>query len=1092
MYLRPSSNLQGVTGQKVVVAGETELKIDRLQRPVTVRVVDKLHQEMILGADVLGGARIDLRKRLLTLHGKQWPLRNYDHLEVAGMGQVLPETGNSRFNALLRKNADVFSAKGEPNGHCNLSPMTITTNGPPICQAAYRTPLHKRQLVDEAIDEMLADGIIRPSVSAWASPVTLVPKKDGSTRFCVDYRKLNAVTEKDRYPLPLIIDVFDQIGGSSIFSALDLKSGYWQIPMDVESIPKTAFRCHRGLFEFNAMPFGLATAPSWFQRIMDNVFEGLIGKICLVYLDDIVIFSKTEADHLKHLQLVFDRLRTAGLRLKPTKCQFGLKQIKLLGHIVNARGIQTDPDKVKAITNLSPPSSVREIRSFLGMTGYYRALIPNYAHIAEPLTGLTRKNIRFKWGPAQRVAFNTLKELLVSSDVMAAPRLDRPFKLYTDASDYAVGGILVQDDDNKVERVIQYISHVLSPTQKKWATIEKEAYAVVYAIEKLRAYLFGADFTVYTDHKPLNSLFTKEMRNTRIQRWGLLLSEFGAKIRYHSGKLNIRADMLSRIKPPTFPEVCVIDTDDWVSPEAFPDEIIADTLPLEYDGLDLDKIQKDQETEFSAERLAALNEESNYTLIKGVLYSIARPNPTTPTYPRLILPSAYRASVISRAHKEVGHMSVAKTFSRVLEAYVWTGMRRDIKTKLAACPICQAHSRREDKVAMGDMPLANYPMQIVGADLIGPFIVSPEGHRYILTIIDHCTGWAEAIPLKDKTNASVWQAFANHFFPTHFYPEILITDNGTEFCAHNWEKYLKSVGIDHRRTTPRHPASNGKAERFNKSLKAMLSKFANNETATWESRLADVLLAYRTSVSSVTGYTPFYLLYGRRNRMPLTKLLKVRQSNYFGSRLDDLAEALKMARHLTLESRRYNKKRLQQRANANDIKVGNTVVVKAEERLTFTSRWDVQYEVYRVRGTTLWIKHQTTGKTRKVHREKCRLVDPNISWDEVRPRPLRTRTHTLPAGRTDVNRSSVLPDSRQPTASAGQRPRRSTRSVHKPDAAVSIPPLVLQKSQNTWRIITPTDSPSHHPVSRKRRLTPPSPDLLKRARCELLSFVSHF
>ena len=391
-------------------------------------------------------------------------------------------------------------------------------------------------MIDDAIEEMLEEGVIRNSASPWASPVTLVPKKDGSIRFCVDYRRVNSVTEKDTSPLPLIQDIFDQVGGSAIYSTLDLKSGYWQLPVAEADIHKTAFRCHRGLFEFVRMPFGLANAPAVFQRTMDRLMADLIGVCVLVYLDDIVVYSTSIQDHHKHLQLVFDRLRNAGLRLKPTKCHFGMSEVKLLGYILSGAGIRTDPEKVVAINNLGSPESVPEVRSFLGMTGYYRQCIPDYAKIAEPLVALTRKHEQFSWTSTRQEAFESLKMLLTSSHVMAAPRLDRPYKLYTDACDYAIGGILVQEDDQGIEKVIQYISHALPATQRKWAVVEKEAYAVVYAIQKLRPYLYGADFTVYTDHKPLTCLFTRQLNNTKVQRWAVLLAEYGAKIRVSPGK----------------------------------------------------------------------------------------------------------------------------------------------------------------------------------------------------------------------------------------------------------------------------------------------------------------------------------------------------------------------------------------------------------------------------------------------------------------------------------------------------------------------------------------------------------------------------
>ena len=355
--------------------------------------------------------------------------------------------------------------------------------------------------------------------------------------------------------------------------------------------------------------------------------------------------------------------------------------------------------------------------------------------------------------------------------------------------------------------------------QRKWATIEKEAYAVVYAITKLRPYLYGAHFTVYTDHKPLGSLFTKDMQNTKIQRWAVLLAEYGAKIKYREGKNNIRADMLSRIPPEKTIET--IDVDQCVDPEAILDQDISEHLPLLHDGLKLDDIIAAQQQEFPALITEAENNtgEGDYKIISGVLYSIRKPTPTSAGYPRLVLPSPHHKTVINRAHKEVGHMSLAKTLDRLREAYVWPGMRKDITQEIDKCPTCQVHQRQVDKVPMGEMPLAAYPMQIIGADLLGPFVPSRRNNKYILTIIDHCTGWAEAFPLPNKSNESVWNAWCNYFLPRHSVPEVMITDRGQEFCAKVWIDYLEKLGVEHRRTSPVHPQYNGRVERFNRTLK---------------------------------------------------------------------------------------------------------------------------------------------------------------------------------------------------------------------------------------------------------------------------------
>ena len=388
-----------------------------------------------------------------------------------------------------------------------------------------------------------------------------------------------------------------------------------------------------------------------------------------------------------------------------------------------------------------PPKTVKQVRSFLGMAGYYRQCIPSYAKLTQPLTELTKKRQRFRWSDQCQTAFDSLKTALVSDSVVWYPRIDLPYKLYTDASDLCVGAILCQTHEDGVEYVVQCVSHQRSVTQRRWATIKKEAYAVVYALQKLRPYLYGAEFVVYTDHKPLLCLFSKSMTNTKIQRWAILLAEYGATS-------NIRADMLSRIAPDT---VAIIDADmDFTDPPGGLADIADDLLPFTMDGLDRHTVSVAQRADFPALWAKADVEDSGYIITKAVLYSVWTPSTTSPEYPRLVLPTRFQESIIDRAHSEVGHMATQKTLSRLREAYVWPHMRESVRTRINNCAVCAVHCRKQDHVAMGDMPLPASPMQVVALDLIGPSVASSYENRYILTVIDHCTGWTEAYPIANK------------------------------------------------------------------------------------------------------------------------------------------------------------------------------------------------------------------------------------------------------------------------------------------------------------------------------------------------------
>ena len=406
---KDNTQLQSVTGQTLKVLGSTEIAVQNAGN-IRVHVVTDLPYEMILGIDALinGDATLNLHHHCMSWFNSTWPLELDDSSGIAGLDQTYPSTPNMQINELLAKYANIFSGPLDPNGYCTINPMKIITSGNPIYQRPYRAPLNKREEISKAVDDMLKAGVIKPSDSPWASPVTLVPKGDG-WRCCVDYRKINQVTKRDRYPLPRIDEIFDLLQGNSVFSTLDLKSGYHQLAIDPNDTEKTAFVCHKGQFEFLRVPFGLANAPAQFQRTMDYIFRDLLGVCVLVYIDDIIVYSPDIQSHAKHLEQVFQCLKQATLRLKPSKCHFAQSQVKVLGYIISGEGITPDPAKTEAIQKLKPPTSVKQVRSFLGMANYYRNCIPDYANLAAPLTALTKQSQRFHWTEQHTSAFNRLK-----------------------------------------------------------------------------------------------------------------------------------------------------------------------------------------------------------------------------------------------------------------------------------------------------------------------------------------------------------------------------------------------------------------------------------------------------------------------------------------------------------------------------------------------------------------------------------------------------------------------------------------------------------------------------------------------------------
>ena len=456
---------------------------------------------------------------------------------------------------------DVFAVGGEPLGRTSVVQHDIQTSGPPIRQPLHRLPVALKPTVTEEVSKMLTQGVIRHSSSPWSSPLVLVKKKDKSWRFCVDYRKLNNVTHRDAYPLPRIDATLDSLNHCSLFTTLDLASGYWQVEVTEQDKEKTAFSTPNGHFEFNVMPFGLTNAPATFQRLMECVLAGLSGEQCLVYIDDIIIFSESFQEHLNRLVRVLQRLREAGLKLKPKKCQFAMQQVTYLGHVISAHGILPDASKIEAVADYPAPKTAKQLKQFLGLTNYYRRFINHYAAIAEPLHKTLRGRPKhFVWDEHCTQAFNTLKQCLVTPPILALPNFEEPFILYTDASDVAIGGALGQIQ-NGVEHVIAYWSRQLKPAERKYSTVEREALAAVSAIKDFYPYLYGHTFTLVTDHHPLTSLKNLNDFGDRLTHWSLFLQQFDFKFQYKRDSTHTNADALFR-QPPTVNLVTQSDYND--------------------------------------------------------------------------------------------------------------------------------------------------------------------------------------------------------------------------------------------------------------------------------------------------------------------------------------------------------------------------------------------------------------------------------------------------------------------------------------------------------------------------------------------------
>ncbi|GKC49311.1 putative reverse transcriptase domain-containing protein, partial [Tanacetum coccineum] len=419
--------------------------------------------------------------------------------------------------------------------------IDLVPGAAPVARVPYRLAPSEMKELAEQLQELSDKGFIRPSSSPWGAPVLFVKKKDGSFRMCIDYRELNKLTVKNRYPLPRIDDLFDQLQGSSVYSKIDLRSGYHQLRVREEDIPKTAFRMRYGHYEFQVMPFRLTNAPAVFMDLMNRVCKPYLDKFVIVFIDDILIYSKNKEEHEEHLKLILELLKKEELYAKFSKCEFWIPRVQFLGHVIDSKGIHVDPAKIESIKDWAPPKSATEIHQFLGLAGYYRRFIEGFSKIAKPMTKLTQKNVKFDLGEKEEAAFQVIKQKLCSAPILALPKGSENFIVYCDASHKGLGVVLMQN-----EKVIAYASRQLKIHEKNYTTHDLELGAVVFALKMWRHYLYGTRCTVFTDHKSLQHILDQKELNMRQRRWLELLSDYDCDIRCHPGKENVVADALSR------------------------------------------------------------------------------------------------------------------------------------------------------------------------------------------------------------------------------------------------------------------------------------------------------------------------------------------------------------------------------------------------------------------------------------------------------------------------------------------------------------------------------------------------------------------
>ena len=877
---------------------------------------------------------------------------------------------------LLLKWKDVFSLHDLDLGKTSLTKHHINLSDPtPFKERHRRIPPAMVQSVREHLKEMLDLGVIRPSNSPFASNVVLVKKKDGTLRFCIDLRRLNNNTVKDSYALPRTEETFDALHGSCIFSTLDLKSSYWQVEIEENDKHKTAFRVgNLGFFECNRMPFGLTNAPATFQRLIETCMGDLHLNSCLLYLDDIVVFSKSFEEHLTRLEAVFQRLHQAGLKLKTSKCHFFKQSIKYLGHIISAKGVHTDPDKISTVRDWPVPISAKELLSFLGFVGYYRRFIRNFSQIARPLyevtTGVPSKRNKikvcpgFRWGPEQEDAFKKLKDLVTSAPVLAFANFNKPFILHTDASAESLGACLYQQQDDNTERPVAFASRGLSPSERNYPAYKLEFLSLKWAVtDKFHDYLYGVPFHMITDNNPLTYIFTTAKLDATSQRWVSALSNYQFSIEYRSGKLNQDADGLSRIR---WPEALNIQHVSCNSVQAL---LSASTLPAgcsealvmshkaiqDIEGLYIGKhtsrdwarihhrdptisqvVQhlrgaKVQNFQHNEAFQSFLREKDKLVIVKGVLYRKRLCDNIIKF--QLVLPEEYRKAALQGCHDQVGHLGRDRTLELLRDRYFWPGMTKEASDYVAHCERC---IRR--KIPPNRAPLINisssFPLELVCIDYLS-LESCKGGIEDILVVTDHFTKYAQAYPTKGQQATTVAKVLYDNFFMHYGFPAKLHSDQGRQFEGKVIAALCDLAGIEKTRTSPYHPMGNGLTERFNRTLINMLGTLDPDQKSDWKKYIPSLVHAYNCTRHDSTGFSPYELMFNRQPRLPVDLLLgsePPQSSIAYSSFVDSMKQRLKysydLASQRSKDAQKSQKRIYDLRTRGNVLYPGDRILVR--------------------------------------------------------------------------------------------------------------------------------------------------------------------
>lgn len=849
----------GINGCSLGIVGRVEASIvyNQAAHKIALRVVpDKtMRSPMVLGRDFMKLAKLSIcdGSEILEILN----IEVEDSARISSQDLIINEDLPNEVKMQVRDLFDKYYANAqrplEPAEE-NIMKLTLTDDKPFSC-TPFRLMYSDKPKLRNILDDLLDRGIIRESTSEYASPIVLTRKKNGETRMCIDFRKLNKVTARDNFPIPLIEDQLDLLGGKKYFTTLDLKDGFFHIKMHEDSTKYTSFVTSLGQFEYTRMPFGLKGAPLRFQRYVTQIFKNLIdlGEVS-VYFDDILIATETMEHHLYVLEKVCRLLVANLLELRVDKCRFLQTKLEYLGYTVTEEGIQPTNRGIEAIMKFPAPRSVRDVQSFLGLCSYFRKFVENFSIIAKPLYDVTRKNVDFRFGEAERNAFETLKDRLTSAPILSIYSPRDETELHCDASAVGFGAILLQKKADRKLHPVFYFSRRTTDIESRYHSFELETLAIIYALRRFRTYLFGMKFKIITDCQALSLTLNKKETNPRISRWVLELQNYDYTLEHRSGSRMLHVDALSR-------QVLVIE-----------DNSFDRNLALcQSEDPEIERIRA--ELEKSESKLFEMRDGCVYRKDRGQI--------------RFYVPAALETNVMYKYHNEMGHVGTEKTVRNISDSYWFPNVRSKVGKHIKHCLKCIAFTPATGKPEglLHTIPKGDLPFLTLHVDHLAPAARSHSSrNQYIFSIVDAFTKYVKLYVTKDTSASGVIKCLRS-YFEHYSRPLRLVSDRGSCFTSRDFEEFLREQNIQHIRVATASPQANGQVERFNRTILPIIAKLADERKTRWHNVIGDVEFACNNTVSKTTNECPSVLLYGVRQR---------------GNIIDELRDALEASGHIEI------------------------------------------------------------------------------------------------------------------------------------------------------------------------------------------------